>query len=182
MKQEQEAGSREQGAGSKRKRFGAVEWVLVVIICLLLSLLFIPRSGTAPSEAPSGPETAAGIAVESTSPEVASARQDWGIEVVGLYRAFHGRVLDLRYNILDVGRAAAVPEESGHIYLIDQVSGRKTVLPNSPRTGSVPQNPQKLQAGRTYSMSFPNPGAQFQSGDKLTLVIGSFRAENLLVQ
>ena len=107
---------------------------------------------------------------------------NWGIEVVGLYPAVRGRVLDLRYKILDTAKAALLPNEPGGIYLIDESTGVTTKLPNSPKTGSIPQNPQKLQAGRTYSFSFPNQGNLLKSGSKVTLVIGSFRAENLAVQ
>ena len=107
---------------------------------------------------------------------------DWGMEVVGLYPAVGGRVLDLRYKILDPVKAALLPNEPGGIYLIDEATGATTKLPNSPKTGSIPQNPQKLEAGRTYSFSFPNQGGRFKSGNKVTLVIGNFRAENLSVQ
>ena len=110
------------------------------------------------------------------------APEDWGIEVVGLYPAVHGRVLDLRYKIFDTAKAALLPNEPGGIYLVDEATGATAKLPNSPKTGSIPQNPQKLQAGRTYSFSFPNQGNHFKSGSKVTLVIGSFRAENLAVQ
>ena len=106
---------------------------------------------------------------------------EWGIEVVGLYPAVGGRVLDLRYKILETAKAALLPNQPGQIYLIDEATGAAISLPNSPRTGSIPQNPQKLEAGRTYSMGFPNPGGRFKSGSKVTVVIGNFRAEHLTV-
>jgi len=106
---------------------------------------------------------------------------DWGIEVVGVYPAVGGRVLDLRYKVLDVAKAARLPDELGGIYLMDEVSGLTTRLRNSPKTGSIPQNPQKLEAGRTYSLGFPNPSGHFKSGSKVTVMIGNLRAEHLTV-
>jgi hypothetical protein len=108
--------------------------------------------------------------------------QEWGIEVVGLYPAVGGRVLDLRYKILDTSKAALLPNEPGGIYLMDEGTGITTKLPNSPKTGSIPQNPQKLEAGRNYSLGFPNPEGRFRSGSKVTLVIGNLRAEHLAVR
>ena len=109
-------------------------------------------------------------------------KDKWGIEVVGLYPAVGGRVLDLRYKILDTAKVALLPNEPGHMVLIDEATGESTGLPNSPKTGSTPQNPQKLRAGRTYSLGFPNPGGRFKSGSKVTVVIGNLRAEHLAVQ
>lgn len=167
---------------TKRFHFGLIEWVLLGAVALLLALLVLPRPGAAPAASP------AAIAQDQETPAAAESSvagrppHEWGIEVVGVYPAVHGRVLDLRYKILDVAKAASLPNETGSIYLIDEATGHTTQLPNSPKTGSIPQNPQKLESGRTYSLSFPNQGDRFKSGSKLTLVIGSFRAQNLTVQ
>lgn len=108
--------------------------------------------------------------------------QEWGIEVVGIYPSVGGRALDLRYKVLDAVKAARLPDEKGGIYLVDEAGTELIPLPNSPKTGSTPQNPQKLVVGANYSFGFPNPGGRFKSGSKLTVVIGSFRAEHLVVQ
>lgn len=168
----------------KRSRFGLVDWILVMGIALLVAL-FLPHPAPelATVAAPEA-DSAAPAAEPGTLRPPASAGPpgEWGIEVVALYPAVNGRVLDLRYKVLDVARAAKLPDEPGSIYLIDQATGQKTALPNSPKTGSIPQNRQKLETGRTYSLSFPNPGGQFKSGSKLTLVMGGLRADNLTVQ
>jgi hypothetical protein len=116
------------------------------------------------------------------TPPAGKPPQEWGIEVKGLYPAVGGRVLDLRYKILDTGKAAGLPNVLSGIYLIDEATGTTIPMPNTPRTGSIPQNPQKLEAGRVYSLSFPNPDGRFKSGSKVTLVLGGLRAEHLAVQ
>ena len=169
----------------KRIRLGVIEWILIGGIVLSIAILFVllvPRRGPVPSASPEAAAEEPAPPAPAQPPVAGKPPQEWGIEVVGLYPAVRGRVLDLRYKILDTAKAALLPNEPGGIYLIDEATGLPTKLPNSPKTGSIPQNPQKLEAGRTYSLSFPNQGGRFNSGSKVTLVIGSFRAENLAVQ
>ena len=169
----------------KQFRFGMGQWIMVGVIALpiaILLMLLVPRQGPVPSALPEAAAEEPATPAAAQPPVAGKPPQEWGIEVVGLYPAVRGRVLDLRYKILDTAKAAVLPNEPGGIYLIDEATGVTTKLPNSPKTGSIPQNPQKLEAGRTYSFSFPNQGDRFKSGSKVTLVIGSFRAENLAVQ
>lgn len=169
----------------KRFRFGMIEWLLlggIVLSIAVLLVLLVPRHGPVPSTSPEAAAEEQATPAAAQAPVAGKPPQEWGIEVVGLYPAVGGRVLDLRYKILDTAKAALLPNEPGGIYLIDEATGVTTKLPNSPKTGSIPQNPQKLEAGRTYSLPFPNQGGRFNSGSKVTLVIGSFRAENLAVQ
>ena len=169
----------------KRFRLGVIEWVLIggIVLCIaLLLVLIVPRHAPVPSASPEAAAEEPAPPAPAHPSVAGKPPQEWGIEVVGLYPAVGGRVLDLRYKILDTAKAAVLPNEAGGIYLIDEATGVTTKLPNSPKTGSIPQNPQKLEAGRTYSFSFPNQGNSLKSGSKVTLVIGSFRAENLAVQ
>jgi hypothetical protein len=128
------------------------------------------------------PQQATAVPKMVVPPKGGQPPQDWGIEVVGLYPSIGGRVLDLRYRILDTAKAAKLPNETGGIYLMDETTGFTTKSPNSPKTGSIPKNPQKLESGRSYSLAFPNPEGRFKSGSKVTLVIGKLRAEHLAVQ
>ena len=167
----------------------------VLVLCGLFLLGFLATLWLVSRRSSSGPPAASNpaAAVTETTQQVAVVEVirpptggkpplEWGIEVVGLYPAVGGRVLDLRYKILDTGKAALLPNEPGGIYLMDEATGITTKSPNSPKTGSIPQNPQKLEAGRTYSMGFPNPGGRFKSGSKVTVMIGDLRAEHLAVR
>ena len=172
---------------SRRFHFDLVDVLLVGAIASLVALLFLRHPNPTPSVAaePAGAvEQAQDVAkaAGAEAPAISKPPVEWGIEVIGLYPAVGGRVLDLRYKILDKAKAAQLPNELGGIYIIDEATGMRTQLPNSAKTGSIPQNPQKLEVGRTYSFSFPNQFTSFKSGSKVTLVIGTFRAEHLVVQ
>ena len=155
-----------------------------VLLCIAGAVIAIAIFRGPRPEPPAQPEAAAEAQTNPATaqpPVAGKPPHEWGIEVVGLYSSVHGRALDLRYRILDTAKAALLPNEPGGIYLIDEATGATTKLPNSPRTGSIPQNPQKLHAGRTYSLALPNPDGRFTSGSRLTLAMGQLRAEHLTV-
>jgi hypothetical protein len=169
----------------------------VVLVCGLLLLGIFSAIWWVPKLLSSGPiaEPQTAAAVEEPTPQRTivlpkpllpppggKPPQEWGIEMVGLYPAVGGRVLDLRYRIVDTAKAALLPNEPGGIYLMDEATGITTKSPNSLKTGSIPQNPQKLEAGRSYSLGFPNPEGRFKSGSTVTVVIGNLRVEHLAVQ
>lgn len=162
---------------------------------LILTIWLLSRPGasvataeteTAPTPAETAQPPAAGMSIPlragAKPPPGGKPPPEWGIEMLGLYPSAGGRALDLRYKVLDIAKAALLPNEPGHIYLVDEATGAATGLPNSPRTGSIPQNPQKLQVGRSYSLALPNPGGRFKRGSTCTVVIGNLRAEHLVVQ
>jgi hypothetical protein len=89
-------------------------------------------------------------------------------------------MLDLRYTVRDPGKAAELTkQERENAYLIDEASGRKLALANTSRSGSLHN---QFLAGHAYFLQFPNPGKEFQRGQKVTLVVGDFRAESLLIE
>ena len=66
-------------------------------------------------------------------------------------------------------------------YLIDQASNAKLMVPNPPKVGPL-RNSNKPKADRVYFMFFGNPGKFVKAGNKVTVVIGDFKAENLTVK
>jgi hypothetical protein len=65
-------------------------------------------------------------------------------------------------------------------YLIDQASGVKLPVPRT-KVGPLRQTGSKPKAGKVYPILFSNTGKVIKSGSKVTLVIGNFRMENIVV-
>ena len=131
-------------------------------------------------QAQAGLEAAAGSA-----PAVDRVLADkWGIEIVGVWRSAAGYMLDFRYRVIDPEKAQPLLSRGSGIrpYLIDQATGAQLGLASSPKVGPLRQTTQEPTAGRVYFAIFANPGAAVASGSKVTVVIGEFRAENLVVQ
>ena len=105
-----------------------------------------------------------------------------GIEVLGLNLSAAGYMLDFRYRVTDAEKAAPFVDRGVKPYLIDQATGAKLRVPNPPKVGPLRQHSLKRSAGRTYFALFANPGRHLKAGDKVTIVAGDCRLENLVVQ
>lgn len=106
----------------------------------------------------------------------------WGIEPVGTYVSAGGHIVDFRYGILDPEKSAAVAARQVKPYLIHQDSGAKLCVPTSAKIGPLRQTTMKPTRGRIYFVLFANPGGLVKTGNKVSVVMGDCRVEDLLVQ
>jgi hypothetical protein len=108
-------------------------------------------------------------------------KEKWGIEVTTLRMAVDGRMVDFRYRVLDSQKANTLFVRKNNPYLIDQTSQKVLAVPNLGKVGPLrtSNNPQE---GRIYWMFFGNKGGLVKPGSKVTITIGDFRVENLVVQ
>lgn len=93
-----------------------------------------------------------------------------------------GHVVDFRYRIVDPEKAARVADRKLKPQLIDQASSLALSVPAAPKVGALRQTSVRPIAGRTYFVLFGNPNQIVKAGSKVTVVIGEFRAENLVVE
>ena len=91
-------------------------------------------------------------------------------------------MIDFRYKVLDPVKAATLADRQAKPYLLDQATGAKLSVPRSPKVGPLRQAAENLTAGKVYFALFSNPGKLVKQGNKVTVVVGGFRAENLVVQ
>lgn len=114
--------------------------------------------------------------------ERASLEEKWGVRVVALKLSAAGNVLDFRYRVTDVEKAKPLFDKKVKPYIIDQTSGAKLLVPKAPKIGALRQTPRNPVAGKNFFVLFANPGQLVKAGNKVTVVIGDFKAENLTVQ
>ncbi len=106
--------------------------------------------------------------------------EKWGIELMAMRSTAAGHMVDFRYKVLDAEKSAPLFKRQTKPYLIHQASGKVLAVPNTAKVGSL-RNTNTPQQGRIYWMFFGNKGL-VKAGDKVTVVIGDFKAENLVVQ
>jgi hypothetical protein len=128
---------------------------------------------------PAGPETQPAPTSEQKAETVT---EKWGIEVVGIHLSAAGYMTDFRYRVVAPEKAAAILKRDTKTYLIDQKTGAKLLVPSSPKVGPMRQITRKPTAGRVYYVLFANPGHLIRAGNKVTIVIGDCRLEDLVVQ
>ena len=126
------------------------------------------------------------LAAESANPAAGSGseslEQKWGIQVTSLHLSANGYMVDFRYKVVDPEKAATLGDPKAKPYLLDQATGAKLVVPKSPKVGPLRQSAENLTAGKVYFTLFSNHRKAVKAGSKVTVVVGDFRAENLVVQ
>jgi len=106
-----------------------------------------------------------------------------GIRMEGLRLSAAGYILDFRYRVLDPAKAAPLLDSKIRPYLLDDASGAQLGVPDTAKLGQLrTKGRNKVVAEQGYFIMFANPGRFVQAGNKMTLVMGDLRIENLVVQ
>jgi hypothetical protein len=113
--------------------------------------------------------------------EAQNFEEKWGIKILSLRLTSGGYMLDFRYRVIDPDKAAPLFDRKIKPYLLDQTSGAKFSIAESPKVGALRQT-RKPEANRNYFMIFANPGKYVKKGNKVTVAADDFKAENLTVE
>ncbi len=119
------------------------------------------------------------------NPELSKVLRDkWGVEVIGINLTSAGYMLDFRFRVVDADKALPLFDHRIKPYVVADKSDIKLPVPMAPKVGAFrPTNRGKnIKADKTYYMVFGNPDSYVKPGEKVSVVIGDFRAENLTVQ
>jgi hypothetical protein len=105
----------------------------------------------------------------------------WGVDGLTVRAVEAGDLIRFNYRILEPDKAAPLNDKKSEPYLVDESAGVKLVVPQLEKVGQLRQSGTP-EAGRVYWMAFSNKGRLVKPGDLITIVIGKFRAEGLVVQ
>ena len=104
----------------------------------------------------------------------------FGIELVSLRPTAAGQMLDLRFRVIDPEKAKPLLDKGSKAFLMDAASGKVLPVPVT-KAGSMRQTTLKPEAGRVYFMLFSNPGRVVKEGSRVSLVVGRFRKDGVVV-
>jgi len=113
--------------------------------------------------------------------EQASPVQTWGIEVTSVRMTANNHMIDFRYRVLDPQKAETLFSKETKPYLIHRQTGKVLSVPRTAKVGPL-MSTYHPQQNRIYWMFFGNHGNLVKAGDQVSVVIGEFRAENIIVQ
>jgi len=151
-------------------------WIPKTLIVVLSTLVI--------SCSPGGNSHEASPVVDSAAQITASAdflRERYGIEIVALRHTASGHMLDFRFRVVDLDKAMPFFRKDMKPHLLDQKSGKSLSVPVPAKLGPMRPTGRNPKLGVTYWMFFGNPGL-VQPGDKVTIVIGDYHLENLVVE
>lgn len=112
--------------------------------------------------------------------------EKWGVRLDSLRTSVAGYAIDFRYWVVDAEKATPLLQRklSRDPQIIVEKSGAVLHVPRSRKIGAIRQSVRvasQIKEGSRYFVVFANPGRHVEPGDKVTIVIGDFRVENVTV-
>jgi len=157
----------EQRANRRQRIFylSPLKFLLIpIIMCAICSVCYADKQ-------PEGP-------VANSSGK--SMEDRWGIKPLTIMPTAEGFFIDFRYRVVDAEKAAPVFSSTIKPLLIDEDTGAVMAVPTVPKVGSMRSTRKPIQ-DRNYAILFANPNNHIKPGHKVTVVIGDYRAEHLVV-
>jgi hypothetical protein len=110
--------------------------------------------------------------------------ENWGVRVLGVRSSAAETILDFRYRIVDSTKAARLVDRTVDPFLMDQASGLQVGVPVTAKIGPLRQTQKygEPKEGQTYFILFGNPGGTIRPGNLVTVTIGDFKVEDLIVR
>jgi len=105
----------------------------------------------------------------------------WGVGELHVKVAESGQIIRFNYRVLDPAKAAALNDKKAEPELVDTQAGVQLVVPQLEKVGKLRQS-STPKVGMSYWMAFSNPTLAVKRGHRVDIVIGSFRANNLVVE
>jgi len=111
-------------------------------------------------------------------------KEKWGVEIIGVSSTSGGYMLDFRFRVLDAQKSLSLFDHRIKPYVVAEKSHIKLPVPMAAKVGALrPTNRGKnIKADKIYYMVFANPDHHVKKGEKVSVVIGDFRAEGLTVR
>lgn len=151
---------------------------------ILAGSIFVSSVG-AQSLAPAG-KPAGAAAASRYQPNRFSRRAElryglvWGVDSLGVKSVESGEIIRFSFRVLDADKAKALNDKKAEPSLIDPQAGVRLVVPSLEKVGQLRQSGTPV-AGKSYWMAFSNKGRLVKRGDRVSVVIGQFRADGLVV-
>ena len=109
-----------------------------------------------------------------------SYRLNWGIDSLSVRMVESGELVRFTYRVLDPSRSQVLNDKQAEAKMDDPKAGVSLVVPTMEKVGQLRQT-STPEAGRSYWMTFSNKGRRVKRGDRVDVLIGPFRANNLVV-
>ena len=150
-------------------------------LTLALALVGCSSSDNATAPAPP-PPPAAKSEIHHPSQQKGIVVDQWGIEILGLRPTAAGQFLDFRYRVLDPAKAQPLADGKKPAFVVDPKSSEKHEVTETPTAGQLRERGRPLKKDRIYTIIFGNPGGRIAPGERVTVAVGDFFIDNILVE
>ncbi len=104
----------------------------------------------------------------------------WGVDSLNVKTAESGEMVRFSWRVTDAEKAQVLADKKAEPVLIDWNAGVQLIVPTMEKVGQLRQTSTPV-VGKSYWMAFANPGRLVKKGDRVSVVIGHFKAEGLVV-
>ncbi len=105
----------------------------------------------------------------------------WGVDTFNVKSVESGEMIRFSYRVLDAEKAAQLNDKHNQPALISPRANVSLSIPTLEKVGQLRQATSP-EAGKIYWMVFSNKERYVKKGDRVSVVIGKFRVDNLLVE
>ena len=140
---------------------------LALAATLAVWLLVSPKPAATPSQPPR----------DSASLSEAAFEEATGVRITHVAITGQGGLIDFRYQVIDPDKAVIVHDADKPPTLVAEANGQVIDRPWMQHGHSG-----KLNPGATYYLILVNPKGGVKSGDSVSVIIGDFRLEHLIVK
>lgn len=162
-----------------------IAWMSAVLLSLGVGALLADNCAAA-AGAPGQAKPPAGKVSPYRARELPdSARQiyagQWGVDQMWVQLTESGNLVKFSYRVVDAAKAAPINDGASSPALVDDKAHVALQIPTMEKVGPLRQSAPPV-SGKVYWMAFSNKGNFVKAGHRVSVVIGQFRVDGLLVQ
>ena len=105
----------------------------------------------------------------------------WGVDSFKVKYTESGEMIRFSWRVLDAAKAAPLNAKDVEPLLFDPQAGVQLVVPKMEKVGQLRQSSTPIE-GKSYWMAFSNSGRHVRPGDRVSVQIGQFHADWLVVE
>ena len=108
-------------------------------------------------------------------------RRLWGVDNIQVKQTASGELIRFSYRVVDATKAKILNDKKESPYLIDASTGVRLQVPQTEKVGQLRQVATPVN-GREYFMVFFNQNRVVKPRSRVSVVIGRFRIDGLVVE
>jgi hypothetical protein len=105
----------------------------------------------------------------------------WGVDSMQAHQTNAGNLIRFSYRVVDTNKARVLIDKAATPLMVSPRTKVALQVPVMDKVGPLRQSTE-LETGKTYWMVFSNKGGLVKPGDHVSVLVGKFRVDGLVVQ
>ena len=105
----------------------------------------------------------------------------WGVDSMQAHQTNAGNLIRFSYRVVDPNKAKVLIDKAAAPMMVSLRANVALQVPVMDKVGPLRQSTE-LQEGKVYWMAFSNKGNLVKPGDRVSVTVGKFQVEGLIVQ